>query len=299
MDPYYGSIKCQSSIKNGSPCKNKAYWKVKELPTYRCGVHSRKLKDTRIGLNKNPNSKKNKQKLIETRKEEAEEAMRKNKERGNVICGKMRMMKKSPYVKGYLSVFPNFKHQNRKSGLGCSSLSPMSLGPVVHGQPGLLFDSLNLENFHQGSKVFSNEVDEKGNPTSIFFDEQKKMFKDKIPHRHKEASLKKNVPLYWLWKMNDGTFKRFGYVESRQFYCTYFERLSKDLPDLKKLKDMIEEGWNLQICGYDAIDDLTAENAEQYYLDEKQPFGHESILLCLLVLPEELYPWRIHRTEDF
>nr|QBK94015.1 MAG: uncharacterized protein LCPAC406_03290 [Pithovirus LCPAC406] len=298
MDPYHGSIKCQSSIKNGSPCKNGAYYKVNEDPTYRCGVHSRKFKDTRIGLNKDPNAKKNKQKLIETRKKETREAMKKNKGRGDVICAKMKMMKEVLYVKSYVNVFPNFRHNGRKDGIGCSSLSPMSLGPVVHGQPGLP-DSLNLENFHQGSKVFSSEVDEKGDPTSIFFDEQKKMFKDKIPHRHKEAALKKNVPQYWLWKMKDSTFKRFAYVESRQFYCTYFERLSKDLLDLKKLKDMIEEGWNLQICGYDAINDLTAENAEQYYLDENQPFGHESVLLCLLVLPEELYPWRIHKSEDF
>ncbi len=105
--------------------------------------------------------------------------------------------------------------------------------------------------------------------------------------------------LYWLWKMNDGSYKRFEYVESRQFYCEFFQRLSKDLPDLKTLKNMIKEGWNIQICGYDAINDLTSENAEQYYLDSSQPFGHESVLFCILVLPEELYPWRIHKSENF
>ncbi len=299
MDPYYSSIKCQSNIKNGDPCKNNAYWKTDEEPYYRCGVHSRKFKDSRIKLDKDPNAKEKKTKLLKERKKEAEEEMEKNNEKGHVICGKLYMMKEAPYVKGYLNVFPNYRHQNRRDGYGCNSLSPMSLGPVVHGQPGIPI-SFNLENFHQGSKVFDSEVvDEKGDPGPEFFKTQIDMFKDKIPHRHKEAAKKNNVPLYWLWKRKDGSYKRFGYVESRQFYCFWYEKLSKDLPDLKKLKQMIKDGYNLQICGYDSINDLTAENAEQYYLDPLQPFGHESVLLCLLVLPEDKYPWRKYKTEDF
>nr|QBK92880.1 MAG: uncharacterized protein LCPAC403_00140 [Pithovirus LCPAC403] len=297
MDPYYGTIKCQSNIKNGSPCNNNAYWKVNELPKYRCGTHSRKFKSSRVTLVKDPERNSKKAKLLRDRKDDVEKMKRRGK--GHVKCAKLLMMKKSPYTQGYLNVFPNFKHQNRKDGFGCKSLSPMSLGPVVHKQPDLP-DAENLENFHQGSKVFSSEIiDEKGDPTSTFFDEQKKMFKDKIPHRHKEAAKKKNVPLHWLWKMKNSTFKRFRYVESRQFYCTFYERLSEDLPDLKRLKDMIEEGYNLQICGYDAIDDLTPDNIEQHYLDSLRPFGHESVLLCLLVLPEDKYPWRMHKSEDF
>ncbi len=293
MDPYYGSVKCEDSYKNGNPCRYNVYYKVKEDPIYRCGMHSKNIE--RVQLVKDPNAKKNKQKLIETRKREAQDAKCDGK--GDVRCAKMKMMKKDPYTKGYLNVFPNFKHQNR-SVFGCSSLSPKSLGPVIHGQPGLP-DSLNLENFHQFNKVFSSEVDEKGNPTSIFFETQIEGYTDKIPHRHKETALKKNVPQYWLWKMKDRSYKRFGYVESRQFYSKYYQQLSKDLPDLKKLKDMIEEGWNLQLCGYDSINDLTAENAEQYYLDPTQPFGHESVLFCLLVLPEDKWPWLLHQTEDF
>ena len=50
---------------------------------------------------------------------------------GNVIVCKMKMMKSPDYNKGYLNVFPNFKHQFRTDGFGCSSLSPMSLGPSL------------------------------------------------------------------------------------------------------------------------------------------------------------------------
>ena len=208
------------------------------------------------------------------------------------------MRKKAPYIEGFLNVFPNFNQQNRRDGFGCKSLSPMSLGPVVHGQPGLPI-SLNLENFYQGSKVFQSELDEKENPTAEFFETQTDMFEDEIPHRHKKIANKNNATKYWLWKMKDGTFKRFNYIESRQFYCAFYERLSKDLPDLKKLKEMIEEGYNLQIVGYDALDDLTSENVEAKYLDTIRPFGHESCLFCILILSEDKYPWRKYKTEDF
>jgi hypothetical protein len=87
--------------------------------------------------------------------------LRENERRGDVIVTKLRMMKSPEYNKGFLKVFPNFKHQGRKDGYGCKKLSPMFLGPVQHGQPGLP-PSENIENFHQGSKCFEEEIDEVG-----------------------------------------------------------------------------------------------------------------------------------------
>ena len=64
----------------------------------------------------------------------------------------MGMMKPPEHIDGYLKVFPNFKHQNRKDGFGCASLSPKALGPVSDGSR----HAKNIENFHQGAKIFES-----------------------------------------------------------------------------------------------------------------------------------------------
>ena len=111
-----------------------------------------------------------------------------------------------------------------------------------------------------------------------------------------EKYIKKEKIIHW--KQKDGTLVKYSYVGSRQFYCTFYERLSSGLPDLEHLKTLIQDGWNLQITGYDALDDLTAENVEKYYLDQKRPFGHESVLFTILVLPEAKWPWRKSPTKS-
>jgi hypothetical protein len=100
-------------------------------------------------------------------------------------------MKEPEHHKGFLKVFPNFKHQGRKDGYGCKSLSPMYLGPVHHGQPGLPAAE-NIENFHQGSKCFEEETDEEGNPSEVYVENRLKFYKDPIPHRHKYHGKEKN-----------------------------------------------------------------------------------------------------------
>ena len=85
-----------------------------------------------------------------------------NKEKkikGDVILTKLIMRKEPQHINGYMKIFPNSKHGGREDGLGIPELSPMLLGPVKYDG---IHDCLNLENFHQGNKVFPNEVDEKG-----------------------------------------------------------------------------------------------------------------------------------------
>lgn len=221
----------------------------------------------------------------------------------------MRMMKDPDHIDGYLKVFPNFKHDNRKDGFGCASLSPKSLGPVKHGQPDLP-DALNIENFHQGSKCFDSEVRPKdGKPSKTFYATQLEMFNDPIPHRHKEAAKavagNKNICKFWVWVTQEGVEKHLSYVDSRQFYCNFYERLVVKQAQYKKLVKLLENGTNLQIIGYDAYDvdevkgNSLAEKLERCYKDGKRPFGHELVLFSMLVLDAEDYPWRKYKTEDF
>lgn len=271
---------------------------------YVCGKHSTKQKEYRKTLPKNPNKKQNEQAKYDELQQLVEEQAAENKKagkKGQVICSKLRMMRNPEHKDGFLKVFPNFKHGGRRDGFGCPSLSPKSMGPVHHTQPSLP-PSKNLENLHQGNKVFPSEVDEKGEATKVFFKTQKDMYESNIPLRHKAAAeaytkgvKNKNVPLYSLWEMPDGSKKKMTYFESRQIYCNYYERFALASDDFKKLKKMREDGYNLQIVGYDAYDVTT--DLETCYKDVSRPFGHELVLYTLLTVDDDKeYPWRKYTT---
>lgn len=210
-------------------------------------------------------------------------------------------MKQPEHIDGFLKVFPNFKHQNRDDGFGCKSLSPKDMGPIDHGQPSLPI-ALNLENFHQGNKVFPSEVDqtdEEKEPLESFFVTQREMYLDPIPHRHKKEAVgkNKNIPVYSIWERKDHTLVKCSYFQSRQFYCTFYERIAPTLEDFKYLQNLLEKGYNLQICGYDGYE--VTQSLEEHYKDISRPFGHELVLYTLLTAKPEDYPWRKYKTEDF
>ena len=288
---YYGEEKCSKSV-----CQNKAYFSYEKKLF--CGVHSKKF-TSKIKLPKRSRTEqiKLKQDELTRQKNEIEifrlENLNLNKP-GNVIGYKMRMMKSPPYVKGYLNVFPNFKHQFRTDGFGCSKLSPMSLGPVV------LFDrqvALNLENFFQGSKCYDSEVDKNQNPSEKFFQNQEKFFKDSTPHRHKFD--RKEKPKFFVWLDENGKIHRLNYIQSRQFYCNLYERLANKTEDFKKLKDLLASGTNLQICGYDGRE-VDVTQMEKEYLDKSKPFGHELCLIHMLTQSDsEKFVWKKFKTFNF
>lgn len=292
--PFYGEESCSAVYKSSSQvCKYGGYYLVND--DVLCGVHS-KGKD-RIELKKNPKKNENKTKKINEHKKGVSEAQEKNKregKRGDVKCMKMYMMKEVPLIDGYELVFPNFRHGNRKDGLGLPSLSPMSISNIDHGQPGLPI-SKNLENFHQGNKVFSDEVDEKGNIKESFFETQMAFYLDDTPHRHK-TNATGNVPLFSVWKSKDGKVHRLTYIQSRQLYCTYYERAAKQDKYFIDLLKRIEEGLNVIICGYDGFE--PTKTLHEHYLDPSRPFGHEIVLYTLLTTDGN-YPWVIEKTLDF
>jgi hypothetical protein len=286
---FSGELKCQRDI-----CNNRAYYQVDHK--YLCGVHSRKFSDKRIELPVDPNKEANKQIKIDLHMEKCNLIAEKNKlhgKIGDVICRKMYMMKLPELIEGYINVFPNFKHGNRKDGLGMPSLSPKSIGPIDHKQPNLPI-ALNLENFHQGNKVFTSEINENGEPTYEFYKTQKQMYSDPIPHRHK-LTANGNVPVYSIWIDKKGTTHKIDYFTSRQFYCSYYERFTRDNPDFLTLKHMIANGFNLCICGYDGYP--ITMTLEEHYLDTSKPFGHELVLYTMLTTDH--YPWIKYKTFEF
>lgn len=303
---YYGEIDCQaiykSGAKKGQQCVNKAYYRTNE-DKYLCGVHCKKCNgvNNSIMLPKNPDHEQLKLNGYEELKGLAKNMAQNNYNsgiKGDVICTKMLMMK-NPFNKpGYLMIFPNFKHKNRKDGIGLPSLSPKSIGPINHKMPNLP-PAKNLENYHQFAKVFSCEVDEDGNPDKNYIRRRIEGYQDDIPHRHKfpreqinsiNSSNNINIPLYSIYYDFNGNEHRYNYIQSRYFYCHWYEKLVSKSSDFNKLKKYIEEGYNLQIVGYDAYH--ITKSLYEHYLDDSIPFGHELVLYTMLTIKrEEEYPW--------
>ena len=293
---YYGQISCQAHKRDGNICDNRAYYS--QHGQYLCGVHSKG--STRQQLPHNPNQHQLKLAQIRDNNQIAQQSALDNRTqclKGSVTCYHMRMMKPVDTKSGYLNVFPNFKHGSRTDGLGMSSLSPMSMGPIEHKQIGLP-PATNLENFHQANKCFPDEVDSHGQPNEQFYQTRLTMYQDPIVHRHKQSSNHKNVPLFSVWINDSGQQLHLTYIQSRQIYCHFYQHFALQSPDYHKLTQLINDGYNLQICGYDAY--VPTESLDQHYLDPSRPFGHEMVLYTLLTVQDDTqYPWRKYQTLSF
>lgn len=132
-------------------CTNGAYYKAKGA--YLCGVHVRKHEMEAVELRKRSKSE------LKQRQEAAQEAHKatvdqarlanaEHKRPGQLLLVRLRMMKTPEAGPGVLLIAPNNKHGGVTWARGMPALSPMRLGPVRHGQPGLA-DAQNVENFHQ------------------------------------------------------------------------------------------------------------------------------------------------------
>lgn len=302
MPHFKGDCTCVGKLKAGTPCTKKAYYLQSGAP--RCGRHSDK--GLRRPLPVDPAKTRAKEAAILAHKASIERAASANAASGRL--GRVRLHKlagafavKVPQVDGFLSVLPNHKNRTgtvRPDGaLNMSSLSPKTIGPIRHGQPGLP-DALNLENFHQGSKRFAAQTAEEARATQV------EMFLDPVPHRHHPFATRagpgvnRNVPEHFVWVDRDSTVHHLTYVESRQFYCTFMERAIDRLPDFTRLQDLRRRGHNLLLCGFDA--NPIAGSVEEAYLDASKPFGHEHVIYCMLTEEDPaVWPWRTHVRFEF
>ena len=298
---YYGERGCEGTInKTGLPCQNRAYFLCgKKLLL--CGMHSKNISD-KNRLPNNPNRDLFRSQQLESMFTEIDLIAQQNRDigkRGHVIVCKMLMMRNPPYIKGYLNIFPNFKHQGRKDGIGCSRLSPKSLGPVIHGMPNLPI-AKNLENFHQFSKFWEFELDDNNQVKDYYLERRKIAYNNQIPFRHKYdrkylLSMNQNntTPKFSVYYDKDGNERRYNYLQCRYFYCHFYERLVKEEDDYKRLKNKIDDGYNLQIVGYDGYPITT--DLYRHYLDTSKPFGHELVLYTMLTEENRMnYPWNVY-----
>jgi len=297
-EKYWGEHTCEESYKKtGEDCRNKAYYiQAKKLV---CGVHSKK--DKRTTLTKNPNKDKierdNYEKHIKSVEKRAK-VNRDNGKTGTVTVTKLRMMKKPELIEGFWNIFPNYMHQNRKDGYGCSQLSPKSMGPINHGMPNLP-PSKNLENYHQFSKFWDFELDKNGNVKKKFFQIRVDAYNDETSYRHKydRKVLEKygtniNIPKCSIYYDKNGSPYTYTYLQCRYFYCKFYSEIAVKLPDFLFLSKNVKKGYNINIVGYDGY---TPKDPMEMYLDTSKPFGHEMVLYTLLIESNpSKYPWNVY-----
>jgi hypothetical protein len=161
----------------------------------------------------------------------------------------------------------------------------------------------SIENYHQFAKVFEREIPsnvtgitkEPLYPSQEFWVKLAAGYKDKVPHRHKFPDIKqknKNVPLFSLRSDSKGQWKKYSYVESRVFYCQMYEKRAPQTREFQELKRRLQEGYNLEILGYDAYP--ITQTLLQHYQDPTRPFGHELVLYCLLTIEDPKdFPWNV------
>lgn len=268
---YSGESLCEHD--GPKPCMRKAYYAY--AGRVWCGAHSRKHAPMRAALPKRPKDPFPLGAVLDAAHVHGT---------GRVVLQQMRMMKPVVQLENFVCVFPNYRHANRRDGMGMATLSPMSLGPVEHEQPGLP-PAKNLENFYQFSKRFEGEDDD-----AAFHQSKVDGYLLETPQRHK---LKGKRCLYWSWVDKNGVERKLSRVKARVFYCTFYEQLAREQDEWRILKQMVQlESYNVQIVGYDAR--LVAPTKEalwrEYHLEDAS-FGHELTLYAMLVLHESEWPW--------
>lgn len=327
----WGTRKCQGITKSTRrPCTKGAYWQVqkdKDMVFYMCAKCS-KFYPSRIEL-KRETAKEKKARQSESKAAndvEVAKAQAKNQEqklRGNLVLTRIVGMRGQPVQKkGFLMVFPNFYHQNRSDGFGCSSLSPMHPEKVEHGQPGLPPASC-VENFHQGIKFLAPEAEpeDKGTripggtarPGKTFEASRLRMFEDEKPHRHKLE--KGDICICSVWIDKSKHVHYLDRVQARQFYCAFYSRQVLKRADFKTLLDKLDSGINMQLVGYDAYSseklkgvntndeknyDKIVDAIYETYKDGSVPFGHEWVLFTMLLIRDQSkWPWIVYKTFDY
>lgn len=302
--PVYGEAPC-----GFGGCGNRAYWCLPgdapgRLAGYYCGVHLRAdlprrplPKDAgRLRAGRADSGARRLAAVLE-----AAAANRAAGVRGRVAVAKKAMLKAPPPLEGFLDVYPNRRAAASLAGgtwgLAAPELSPMALGPVFLPDGGR---ARCIENAHQFRKFYPDELGPDGGPTPAAREHSRALLEGP-PLRHKPAAgdakkKRPTAPAFHLHTTAEGEEHRLGYVQSRQFYCAWYEVLASAEPKFALLRALLREGVSLRLVGFDGHD--FADEAAAY-ADAAQPFGHEAVLACLLRAPDSggpPHPWRTART---
>jgi len=249
---------------------------------------------------------KEQEKLYKLSIEKAKDENKKNGIKGKIRVDKLPHFrspagqnKKWPKVDGY----KNINVCSSAAGIW-KQLSPMIIGKIdisklidnnldkgeeIYGLK-LPKAATNIENLWQFSKVWEGEVDDKGFPTREFFERRNGGWKDKKAHRYVKKG--RNVPLFSYWNG-----EHLSYIQARKkIYCPIYAEYVKKTVAWKQLEKLLQDGYNIQILGYDGYD-FSSKTLLECINDPSRPFGHELVIASMLLNQS---PWNgeVITTED-
>lgn len=154
------------------------------------------------------------------------------------------------------------------------ALSPFFLGPIdlYNG-----YNSINMENAWQYSKVYEYYTDDKGDPDERYFkwaqDGWKKIRADRYP-MGRDAK-----PLYSYWGG-----EKLSYVEARKkIYIPLYARAVQKTSAFQKLKRLYEQGDDLYLWDFDGYNHKAFNlSFEQVINDSNRKMGHAFVIAMLL-----------------
>lgn len=282
---------------------------------YMCGRHARLYDPASSPLPINPMKKIIEQQVTRMHMrlcEQAAEERKRDGKMGSVFLGKLAAGKRRKPISGVMDVFPNNTSTYREDGWAFPELCAQKIGPIYHEDP-KTYPAKKLGNFKSGCDVYAFENDEETQlPKAIWWQRREALFDDYTPRkskfRNEELALISmtniGAPLYsYHWNMfepdeSKRKFEKFSIVESRQFFCHFYEKIVQFYSSFIYLKNQMFNGYDICICGMGAYPtSATVEAIHAAYRNPCKEFGHEMTLFTMLVLWDRpfLYPWRVYR----
>ncbi len=155
-----------------------------------------------------------------------------------------------------------------------TELSPFYLGPCdLYGN----YESKNVENGWQYSKVYDCHIDVNGNPTEDYFKWAEKGWNDSFAHRYPMG--KGSIPKYSYW---DG--EKYGYIDARKhIYAPLYAKAVIKTSAYVKLKELVDSDKIVYLMDYDAYRhrelNMTLTDVLNY---PNKKMGHAFVLMMLL-----------------
>lgn len=199
---------------------------------------------------------------------------------GQVTTNQVKRSHSIPDEPTYLRIFVS-KH---KSHIG-DELSPFNLLIDANYLPYSDLGKVPLELWWQSAKISQSE-------TNDFFLKRRRSIYQKGEPKRRYFDLKKGVKgtLFGIPPDHDVIY---DYLESRYFYCQMYQYYASQTASYLFLDAVHQLGVNLLLMGPDGYP--LSDNIYQDYLNTTVPFGHERILVCMLL---GLKPWEKYRLDN-
>jgi len=183
------------------------------------------------------------------------------------------------------------RERDRDDALVFPRLCPDNMGPVHHGQPGII-PAARLTNMRLANRVHADDVDDAGWPLASFWDRHRAVYEAETVRRAAIRGAACNVPMFSIWISEEGVAVRLTPIEARtKFFQLYEEVAMLDQSSgLETLRDMVERGTDIRIA-YPPPARAT-RSVHEHFNDTSAPFPHEMAVYAMLTIETTSdYPW--------